>query len=443
MLIVLNQRRFGDTEVRLGTLIPDLVETFTLQVDPDKKSKCQTIQSIVETTVNLIVDTTIMIMTDGASQAFTAYLNKQMKKVEDNIARKWKATRFVRAIQVLEMTAVNELGDVLNNKISSSVRHQLNDLAKKETRAETKKAFRTLRALAKKKHGVEGMKEFTDYVRKGETVRNLFDEVRGHLQKNTIHQKMAQEYRRLEQEYVEKMARKMSQLHPSKAEQEAISKSLRQTSKDLEKIRKEAWKFDVSKLDGYLWKTLTRHFDYVEVPRFDDLAWPLSEGVASQFYQPFLHLPQNWANEYHPHRHGFADLSGPTTLVNAAYRAWPGNKLKAQYREQAEAGLRGGHAELPTIITGTGHGWLCSGYEGDWEDLNDPNIKLLQKRVNAELSNGRRQVWTLFNEMYQGATPEPGLPSMLARWLLARKWLGRDEPGTVEYELQHTEEFYR
>lgn len=86
---------------------------------------------------------------------------------------------------------------------------------------------------------------------------------------------------------------------------------------------------------------------------------------------------------------------------------------------------------------------MCADFEGDWKDLNAPNKDLLAKRIAMELDNGRRQVWTLFKEIYEGAAPEIGKPSMVARWMLARRWVGKDERGTVEYDLNHKEIFYK
>jgi uncharacterized protein (UPF0335 family) len=218
-------------------------------------------------------------------------------------------------------------------------------------------------------------------------------------------------------------------------------------------------------------KDALQNVDFPLSKTAEDMSKTLVTGIAQQMaWNQMQHIPQQWFGGYYHHGDKWnadgrkegttwenaltnnnkwsADRSQEeTTWVNAltnskAYRAWPRNKLK-EHREQAQAGLKGGVVELPTIIGGSGTGWICSEFEGDWKDLNSENVDLLRQRYNAELHNGRRQVWMLYKDMYDGAVPEPGRPSMVARWMLARKWVGKNEEGTIEYDLHHAEDFHK
>jgi uncharacterized protein (UPF0335 family) len=218
-------------------------------------------------------------------------------------------------------------------------------------------------------------------------------------------------------------------------------------------------------------KDALQNVDFPLSKTAEDMSKTLVTGIAQQMaWNQMQHIPQQWFGGYYHHGDKWnadgrkegttwenaltnnnkwsADRSQEeTTWVNAltnskAYRAWPRNKLK-EHREQAQAGLKGGVVELPTIIGGSGTGWICSEFEGDWKDLNSENVDLLRQRYNAELHNGRRQVWMLYKDMYDGAVPEPERPSMVARWMLARKWVGKNEEGTIEYDLHHAEDFHK
>jgi len=221
----------------------------------------------------------------------------------------------------------------------------------------------------------------------------------------------------------------------------------------------------------HLGKDALKNVDFPLSKTAEDMSKTLVTGIAQQMvWNQMQHIPQQWFGGYYHHGDKWnadgrkegttwenaltnnnkwsADRSQeePTwvnVLTNSkAYRAWPRNKLK-EHREQAQAGLKGGVVELPTIIGGSGTGWICSEFEGDWKDLNSENVDLLRQRYNAELHNGRRQVWMLYKDMYDGAVPEPGRPSMVARWMLARKWVGKNEEGTIEYDLHHAEDFHK
>ena len=160
---------------------------------------------------------------------------------------------------------------------------------------------------------------------------------------------------------------------------------------------------------------------------------------------PLLHMPGSINRWFLDPKFPDPTQDAPTwgdVLVNDAYKGWPANRLK-EYYEASDAGLRGSGASLPKILGGKGGGALCSDFEGDWQDLNPANIELLGKRMNGELETSRQQVWRLFREMYHGATPEVGQPSMVARWMLARRWVGSDIPGTVQYDLANVEQFNR
>jgi hypothetical protein len=198
----------------------------------------------------------------------------------------------------------------------------------------------------------------------------------------------------------------------------------------------------------------TRAKDEKNKPQeWEEMVAPYITNVLTQLaWNPTQHVPQNWmVNYYHiGNSKGWLtdgaekELGWDNTLVGAAYRSWPVKKLEEiQNGEQVQAPLKGGFTELPAINGGQGVGWMCSDFEGDWKDHNAQNIEILKKRISAELDNGRRQVSTLFKEMYEGATPELGQPSMVARWMTARKWVGKTEPGTVQYDLNHKETNYR
>jgi hypothetical protein len=182
----------------------------------------------------------------------------------------------------------------------------------------------------------------------------------------------------------------------------------------------------------------------------EDWAKTMSTGIASQLaWNHMQHVPQEWLAPYYHHGDTWSpdgrkeESTWANVLTNnKAYKAWPRDKLKDN-REQAQASIKGGVTKLPTIIGGSGVGWVCSEFEGDWKDLNPENVHLLRQRYNAELHNARRQVSMLYEDMYNGAVPEPGAPSMAATWMLARKWIGKSEEGTIEYDLHHSEAFHK
>jgi hypothetical protein len=167
---------------------------------------------------------------------------------------------------------------------------------------------------------------------------------------------------------------------------------------------------------------------------------PSLVGAVSRF-------PHN-VKEYYWPNNGLVDYgndapSWDNSVVNDAYLGWPTDKMK-EYYERPVSSFSAGGTDLPTIVGGKGGGWrICSEFEGDWNDINPTNEKLLLDRMGAELEIGRKQVWRLFKEIYEGATPEVGEPSMVARWMLARQWVGAKDKGSVMYDLNHLEEFNR
>jgi hypothetical protein len=202
---------------------------------------------------------------------------------------------------------------------------------------------------------------------------------------------------------------------------------------------------------------------------------PLAKNMANSLgIFPMFHIPGQWLSSlYHPNTVWGTDIAGaddppewrnermrenlklnPTfdadfaadferSLHNTAYRDWPRKKF-IEKDEQVKSGRDGTlQPQLPTIVGGLGHGWICSDFEGDWTDHNEVNIDMLKNRVAMELEAGRRQVWSMFKDMYDGVIIEPGRPSMVARWMLARDWVGKDQKGTIEYDLHHVEDFHK
>lgn len=371
----------------------DTVKTFTFQVDPDKRAKCEHLKAIAEGVINILIDTSISVITDGMGGVLTNWISKEITKLEKQVSKNIQITRFVKAI----------------NAIKDKMGFKQIDWKKAEESLENRlKLVETIDKFSKSK-------EFTHMERRG--WKALLREA------EADHGLRAWDIPKM----VEKLAMPAT-----------------------EKFNPKLWhKTNIkppAPIDAETWLKLQDH-NWPHWKRFSEFAWPLEANARQAFLTPFLRIPQNAAGvrqhiDQFTHHDKDASL-WQNSLVNDAYKSWPGRRLKEKQREQAQAGLRGSHTELPTIITGTGHGWMCSEYEGDWEDLNNENLPLLQKRVNAELYSARRQVWTVFDDMYHGVIPEPGHPSFMSRWFLARKWLGRDELGTVEYELEHVEEFYK
>lgn len=325
------QTLFKDTEARFQTLIPNIIEVFTLQVDPDKAAQCEYIKQVVKTAINVAIDASIAVVTDGIGGVLT---NKLLEQIETKV----------------EAHALKKLG--LFDKPP------------------------TMPLTAYKKNNKE-----------------LFD--------------------RVKEEYTGK------------------------------------------------WKA------------------PLAQNLANQgSIFPMFHGPQQWASDiYHPGMFWGTTMAGANdppewhserkledsaedlyaadaadatylakhSLFNEAYRDWPRNKLEEIKSQQVASGGDGAfEMALPTITGGTGWGWeMCSDFEGDWQDHNEDNNKILKQRVAVELEAARRQVWTLFKNMYDGELLEPGRPSLLARWMLARNWVGKDKKDSVEYDLYHREDFHK
>jgi hypothetical protein len=201
---------------------------------------------------------------------------------------------------------------------------------------------------------------------------------------------------------------------------------------------------------------------------FDDM-W--TQSITQLIVFPVFHTPQSWGAQFYHEGSSFPAWGGDgpddvsdwyhvpkgesagsfaltnTTkwqnpLHNEAYRAWPKKKL-IENSELAKPGPQGEFDPLPVIIGGSGTNWICSSFEGDWHDMNPDNIELVRQRLIAELDGGRRRVFALYKAMFDGAVPEPGMPSMTARWMLAKNWIGHNEVGTVEYELHNLDDFRR
>ncbi len=175
-----------------------------------------------------------------------------------------------------------------------------------------------------------------------------------------------------------------------------------------------------------------------------DMGKAIASNSAGQLDSPIRHIPQNsdkflkWQEKEFPYSTQ-EDANLRNTLVNDAYKAWPRNKLYGN----PNGGLRRGGGELPTVIGGQTSDSLCSAFEGDWQDLNPKNTRIVDVRMSKELADAQKQVHALFEEITKGAAPEVGAPSMTARWMLARAWIGEDIPGTVEYDLHFAEQFDR
>ncbi|KAE9379765.1 hypothetical protein N431DRAFT_398235 [Stipitochalara longipes BDJ] len=442
--------RFKDTDLRFQTLLPDIIQTFTLQVKSDKATLCEIYRQIINSAINVVMDLSIAAFTDGVGQVLTSKLFNLIEKNVFRMANYMNAEKLERAL-----AAAGNAFDHINwekfdwEKEYSTIHKQIT-----EHMWGRDKILSTLRAEFHHiehdvgTHAYDSLRDAKHSAIAAHFLHDTFSHVDENGDDST---------KRALQETMEYFSKN--------GFPRAVLKASKLPSKEGREIRKEA-RHAI---------TIFRKLSFAPSKLAQEWGAPMTTNVVGQLaIWPMFHLPQQWAASfYHPgnywgkHIGGAEDppewhnermpehtresgpvdnVNGPgwqNSLINEAYRAWPRNKLTEKH-EQVASGLDGTlEAALPTIVGGIGSGWICSDFEGDWKDDNKVNTELLRDRVSVELEAGRRQVWTLFKDMYDGAVPEPGRPSMVARWMLARNWVGKDQKGSIEYDLHNIEDFHK
>lgn len=435
----------------------------------DKNAKCEIIEAIVQTAVNLAIDVTLAVVTDGIGMAVQSAVNNLVERTFRKLLNTYQASRMTRTLTNLrwkdshllglikwsgsKKDVQNSIGSIIRNlKISEikrlnslkpGVEAGLNSAWKQQLKQQNKNTIKDLKRVAKlwPEGGLHDLK-----VHLRGDLREKFGEEVDHLTNEELHQAIHDIHSFKNIHGIEDVnaIKDFHAIHDINAIEEIHKNNNFPDSDQMLRLFSST----------HMPRHPTRAKDNKGEPQeWDDKVAPYITNVLTQLaWNPTQHVPQNWMVNYYHMGNSQGWLTDgaekesiwDSSLVGKAYRSWPVKKLEEiQSREQAPAPLKGGFTDLPAINGGQGVGWMCSDFEGDWKDHNAQNIEILKKRISAELDNGRRQVSTLFKEMYEGATPEPGQPSMVARWMTARKWVGKNEPGTVEYDLNHKDANYR
>lgn len=410
--------------MKFQTLLPDLVETFTLQKSSDKSDACDTYKLIAQTAIDVVIDLGVGALTDGIGAVITNKITQQLEKEFLGIINVGRAQKVTRVLQTeKQLASINWRGDF--DAITKKLR---------ELKHESQIALEAAGKYPKEERSAR--RKFKDIGVLHDTFAK--DELKSSEEKLRKLQKATEDLQRFG---IPRMGKKLG---------EAKSDEMPTTFQDIKDLK-------------------VRFGD--QKSYIDDWAQPIFNNVVQQVaWNPMNHMPQQWlAQFYHhgyqwgvdgsrdevdpqPHQHKphideehpfDVNLDWDHPFLNEAYKAWPKNKLKHPHEELEHKHNGAFIDDLPQIIGGSGTGWMCSDFEGDWKDHNEDNTKLLQKRVTAELEAARRNVWELYKDLFEGAVPEPGKPSMMSRWMLARRWIGKETYGTIEHNMNNLEEFHR
>ncbi|KAE8445376.1 hypothetical protein EG329_013498 [Mollisiaceae sp. DMI_Dod_QoI] len=66
--------------------------------------------------------------------------------------------------------------------------------------------------------------------------------------------------------------------------------------------------------------------------------------------------------------------------------------------------------------------WMCSQFEGDRQNYNEANARVLNRIIGNFFAGTRKQIQTLYSKTYNGWIAEPGMPSMMSIDFAMQDW---------------------